>query len=340
MTGYAGTVVACSIAALVAWASSSPGYGRVYSTQRSVVVMKGELQTVKLLAFSADGQRIASGDGNGGVEVWDVRPAQRLRTIKGSSKIFAMAFSPDGRQLAASGDDGKINVWPLQGDEAPLSFEVPGGPVYSIGYLPDGNRIAAGCRDGMIRLYSTTGQLLRAFGDIVSGISIVDSPAGARIAALEGQGLRIWDAETGELVLTRKLDMVPWFFPHMHHIGLTQNPIVRLSPGADFVAVAGDPAPGSSPPGIYFLIVWDTRTGKKAIELGGIGSPLYSFSARRTRIAESSFAGMSAIDIETRKELHRYDVNRDIVRSLVLSPDARWIASGHDDGSVRIWNAQ
>ena len=57
-------------------------------------------------------------------------------------------------------------------------------------------------------------------------------------------------------------------------------------------------------------------------------------------IAESSFLGISATDIETRKELHRYDVDRPIVRSLTFSPDAKWIASGHDDGTVRIWKVQ
>jgi WD40 repeat protein len=332
--------VACPIAMLLVWASSSPGYSRVFSIRHPALILKSDQRTVNVLAFSANGVQVALAGDSGEVEIWDVRAARRLRTIKGSSQVLTIAFSPDGKQLATSSADSTVNIWQLQSDELPLSFEVSGGPVYSIGYSPDGNRIATGCRDGVIRLYSTRGQLLHAFGDIISGIAVVDSPGGARIAALEAQGLRMWDAETGEPVLTRALHMLPWLSPHMPHMGLTQNPMFVLSPGADFVAAPLDPAPGSSPPGIYLLTVWNTVTGQKAMEGGGFGWPLYSFSARGNMIAESSFLGISATDIETRKELHRYDVDRPIVRSLTFSPDAKWIASGHDDGTVRIWKVQ
>ena len=75
---------------LLASAPWSLGYARpVYPSKNSVVVMKGELEKVRFLAFSADGRQITSGDGNGKVEIWKVRPAQRLRTINGSSKISA-----------------------------------------------------------------------------------------------------------------------------------------------------------------------------------------------------------------------------------------------------------
>lgn len=340
MIRWARPIVACSIAMLLMAASPSPGYGRVYSIKHPAIILKSDQRTVDVLAFSADGQQIALVGDSGEVEIWDVLTAHRLRTVKVSSKVFAVAFSPDGKQLATSSADSKVNIWQFQGDELALSFEVSGGPVYSIGYTPDGNRIATGCRDGVIRLYSTSGQLLHAFGDIISGISVVDSPDGARIAALEARGLRMWDAETGEPALTRLLHMLPWLSSHMPHLGLTQNPMFVLSPGADFVAASLDPTPGSSPPGIYLLTVWSTVTGKKAAEQGGFGWPLFAFSARENMIAESSFSGISAIDIKTRKELRRYDVDRPFVRSLSFSPDAKWIASGHDDGAVRIWKVQ
>jgi WD40 repeat protein len=246
-----GAIVAFAVAGLLMCAWPSPGYGRVYSIKHPFLVLKSHQRSVVALAFSTDGRQPALAGDYGSVEIWDVRAAHRLRTLKGSSQVFTVAFSPSGRQLATSSADSKINVWQLQGDELLSSFEVPGGPAYSIGYTPDGNRIAAGCKDGVIRLYSTGGQLLHAFGDIVSGISVIDSAAGVRIAGLEGQGVRMWDAQTGELVQARPLDMLPWLSLHVQHMGLVQHmeltkiPSFQLSPPADFVAVAGDPAPGS-----------------------------------------------------------------------------------------------
>lgn len=337
MTRWAKAFVACPIALLLVWASSSPSHGRIYSIRHPALILKSDQRTVNVLAFSANGAQLAMAGDSSDVEIWDVRAAHRLRTIKGSSQVLTVAFSPDGKQLATSSADSKVNIWQLRGNELPLSFEVSGGPVYSIGYTPDGNRIATGCRDGVIRLYSTGGQLLHAFGDIISGIAVAESPSGVRITGLEARRLRMWDAETGEPVLARTLHMLPWLSLHMHHTGLTPSPMFVLSPGADFVAASWDPAPGSSPPGIYLLTVWNTVTGKKSMERGGFGWPLYSFSARRNMIAESSVLGISVTDIETQKELRRYDVGRPSVRSLSFSPDAKWIASGHDDGIVRIW---
>ena len=341
MIRWARAIVACSIAMLLAWAPASPGYGRDYPIEQPALVLKSDQRTVAVLAFSADGRQLALAGDGGEVEIWDVRAAHRLRTVRGSSRVFTIVFSPDGRHLATSSADNKINIWQLEGDELPVTFDVPGGPVYTIGYTPDGNRIAAGCRDGVIKLYSTSGQLLYVFGDIISGIAVVDSPAGARIAALEAQGLRMWDAETGEPVLTRTLQLLPWLSDHSRHRGLERSPMFFLSPEADFVAVASDRTPNSLPVPTYTLTVWNTVTGQKVIEWGGgFGWQSFALSARGSMFAESSLSGITAIEVETGKELHRYyDVVRPWVRSLIFSPDAKWLASGHDDGAVRIWRA-
>lgn len=334
-----GTFIVYSIVVL-AWTLPSPGYAhRVHPSDKSVVVMKGELETVRLLTFSADSRRIASGDASGKVEVWELRPVQRLRTIRGSSQIFTMAFSPDGQQLATSSADAKINVWRIDDDELISSFDVAGGPVYSIGYTPDGSRIAAGCKDGAIRLYSTGGQLLRAFGDIVSGISVFQSPAGVRIAALELQGLQIWDAETGDPLLTRILDSKRLTSPSTRHMGLTPAPVFGISPGAKFVVVARPLAPGLAPPELYTLIITRAMSGEKVVEFGALGWPRYSFSLQEDMIAEVAFSSISVTDLKTREEIYRF-VYPKYLTSLSFSPDRKWIASGHDDGSVRIWDVQ
>ena len=331
--------IVVSIVAL-AWAPPSPGYARgVHPSDKSVVVMLGELKTVRLVAFSADSRQIASGDDKGNVEIWEIYPVQRVRTIEASVQVFAMAFSPDGQQLATSSADGKINVWKLGGDESISSFEVAAGPAYSIGYTPDGSRIAAACKDGAIRLYSAEGELDHTFGDIVSGISVFLSPAGARVAAVELQGLQIWDAETGEPLLTRTLDPKRLPSPSTRHMGLRPVPIFGISPGARFVGIVLPFAPGLAPPELYTLTITRAVSGEKVVEFGAFGWPRYSFSVQEDRIAEAGFLSFSVTDLKTREEIHRFVYPKSLT-SLNFSPDGRWIASGHDDGSVRIWDAQ
>src|SRR5258708_4743239 len=121
MIRWARAIVVCSIVMLlVSVPSSSPSHGHVYPIRHPAIILKTDQRTVKVLAFSANGSRIALTGDSGEVEIWDVLAARRLRSIKGSSQVFTLAFSPDGRHLATSSADSKINVWQLEGDELPV----------------------------------------------------------------------------------------------------------------------------------------------------------------------------------------------------------------------------
>ena len=55
------------------------------------------------MAFSPDGQRLASASGDGTVKVWDAGTGQETLTLKGHTELVAsVAFSPDGRRLASA----------------------------------------------------------------------------------------------------------------------------------------------------------------------------------------------------------------------------------------------
>lgn len=336
MIGRSRSFFVFSLATLLVWASSSSSYaGRALHTEYPVVTLKGHQGTVNVLAFSTNGRQIASADDNGAVDVWDVRTSRLLRNFKTSSRVLTIAFSPDGQQLATSSADRKIKIWQLQSSELLTSFDVLDGLVESIGYAPDGRLIAVGCRDGVIRVYSTDGQLLRAFGDIASGISIVDLPTGARVAAVDDQGLEMWNLETGELVLTRKLNGI-----FSGPIRLPRIPIFGVSPNADYIVLVGPFEPNWTPLVAYSVTILDTKNGKVVADLGALGWPHFSFSPEVKAIAISSLSGIDLIDIKTRRELRRFNFDRPDVTSLIFSPDGKEIASGHYDGTVRIWNAQ
>ncbi len=68
------------------------------------------------LDFSPDGKRLAVADGNGTVEVWDVRRRRRIgKPMRGGpGAMAAVDFSPDGRLIAGIGEDGWIALWNAQ----------------------------------------------------------------------------------------------------------------------------------------------------------------------------------------------------------------------------------
>jgi WD40 repeat protein/serine/threonine protein kinase len=116
--------------------------------------------SIASLAFSPDGQMLASGTSDAEIALWDLRTGKVVRTLKGHQQaIFGLAFSPDGRNLASGSSDGTLKLWRIALDRqldrelASLSFAGSdssdiGTAVGWVAFSPEGNTLAALSRDG------------------------------------------------------------------------------------------------------------------------------------------------------------------------------------------------
>jgi WD40 repeat protein/uncharacterized caspase-like protein len=91
--------------------------------------LAGHKNFVMRLAFSPDGQILASGSFDSTIKLWDVSTGRELRTIAGhSGGVNALAFSPDGRFLVSGSDDGSARLWnPLTGELLATLASLNGG---------------------------------------------------------------------------------------------------------------------------------------------------------------------------------------------------------------------
>ncbi|UKO95924.1 WD40 repeat domain-containing protein [Nostoc sp. UHCC 0870] len=85
-------------------------------------------QPIKTLAFSPDGQTLATGhgDNNGGITLWDIKSGEKVQTLAGhavsASRVCCNGFldrdqvavSPDGKTIASSGYNDIIKLWDTQ----------------------------------------------------------------------------------------------------------------------------------------------------------------------------------------------------------------------------------
>ncbi len=100
---------------------------------------------VTALAASADGTRLASGDEDGVIHLWEL-PTQRLmyRLEAHAGAVHGLAFDTGGRRLASTGADRAIRVWNPEGER---SSELIADDVESftkLAWAPEADELAVG----------------------------------------------------------------------------------------------------------------------------------------------------------------------------------------------------
>jgi len=109
--------------------------------------------SVRAVAWSADGRSVAAGQRSGAL-LWDAtQPEAQPRSVcTGAADVRSLAFKPDGTALLCGRADGRIIGWPLrQGRE--LTFSGHTASVNSLRFSPRGDTLASGSSDGTIRLW-------------------------------------------------------------------------------------------------------------------------------------------------------------------------------------------
>lgn len=77
--------------------------------------LEGHAEPVRALAWSPQGDRLASASLDGTVRVWDVTSRQALHVLAGHADwVFSVAWSPDGARLVSGGADDSVRLWDVR----------------------------------------------------------------------------------------------------------------------------------------------------------------------------------------------------------------------------------
>ncbi|RFU75886.1 wd repeat-containing [Trichoderma arundinaceum] len=167
----------------------------------------------RAMAFSLDGQLLASVCGTGTIVIWNVNNEIVIRNLKdqcGTDQVEVLAFSPNSTLLACSSDAGSIGVWDIIKDTKRHSIKGH-SKTHCVAFSPDSLLMACSDSDNKIRLWDLTNRTLQQVLNILSySYSLSFSPNGCLLALcpydphpsypMELRKIEIWDHSTGHLL--------------------------------------------------------------------------------------------------------------------------------------------
>jgi hypothetical protein len=121
------------------------------------VVINAHKDIVLGLAFSPDGNTLATCGYDRLVKLWDVNTGKELRTLKDhSDAVYSVTFSPDGKLLASGGADRAVKVWDVATGTRLYTLGESTDWVYAVVWHPDGKHLAAAGVDRSIRVWEAS----------------------------------------------------------------------------------------------------------------------------------------------------------------------------------------
>jgi len=307
-------------------------------------VFEDHKRRVNGVAISFDGKRAISGSFDGMLRYWNLENKSLIRIVSGhNGAINGVALSPDGKRALSGGADRDVRLWDLEAGKVVRTFQGHLGQVFEVALSPDGKKGFSGSGDGRSRLWDLeSGKELLDLETINGGsaLAVAFTPDGKQAVTGGGNSrvknngiqvsLRLWDLSTG-----KEIRQFEGHTRDVRRVAVSPDSKQLLSGSYDGTMRLWDLQTGKElkkfdGPGQFVEAVSFTPDGKRAICCYGypIGADIDNEDLRYS---------LRLLDLVTGRELRQFKGHDRSIHSLAISGDGRFLVSGSDDNSMRLW---
>lgn len=291
---------------------------------RCLQVLQGYSSWIWSITFRHDGKFLASGGEDQTIRLWHVETGHCIGKLQGhENRVRAVAFNPRNHLLASSSDDQTIRLWDTDTGRCRNILRGHNHLIKALAFNPDGTILASGSDDQSVRLWNVgTGRctkiLQRGHGPISH---IAFSPEGRLFASSSDGFIRIWDLLTGQ---------------HVHTLQGHTDQVwcVSFSPDGSMLASAGDDRT---------IRIWDVHTGNCLQILRGHTHWVrtIAFSPHHNHIIASGSHDQTLRiwNLDSQQPSLVLKGHSSWIWEITFSPNGHTLASGSDDGSIKLWEA-
>ena len=288
---------------------------------RETSILRGHGGLVLGLAFSANGEHLASCGTDNTVRIWNPHTGHELQRLRGhTNSVHSLAFSPDGKHLFSGGHDNCLKIWDLASPQMQNVLPHPKG-VPSVAFSTDGRWLASACEDGKVRIWDeVTGQ--KSFeidggaGPVRSVRLFTDREQSFIAAAIDGS-VRFWNWNTRKEVQRQTA-----------HAG----PDLPLASSTEPLLFAWEQPHNT-------VLVWRYDRDEEIARFPGDYVRDLEFSPDANSLAMTRANNTIEVwSITSRKRLSTLGGHHGVVNCLAYSPDGSFLVSGGGDRKIRVWD--
>lgn len=170
--------------------------------KRKVWTVKSNVNAFSI-AFEQTRNRIAFGERDGFVSIFDAGGAEIKRFKISEKSIFAVVLARGGERIFAADENGFIKSFDAETGAEIFSIKAHADIIKTLALSPDGKLLASGSNDKLVKIYDAqTGTEIFVLNENTKPLyKVLFAPDGRTLAAGGADDrLRIWDVNEGNLV--------------------------------------------------------------------------------------------------------------------------------------------